>query len=67
MTTLSIGGMTCQHCISAVTKALEGVPGVTRVIEVSLDRGEARVDGTPDPEALAAALEEEGYRVEAAR
>ncbi|MBU2725073.1 heavy-metal-associated domain-containing protein, partial [Acidithiobacillus ferridurans] len=24
---LKITGMTCEHCVRAVTKALEGVPG----------------------------------------
>ncbi len=28
-TTLSIDGMTCGHCVQAVTKALSAVPGVT--------------------------------------
>ena len=28
-TVLRVGGMTCNHCVMAVTKALEGVPGVT--------------------------------------
>lgn len=28
-TTLNIDGMTCGHCVQAVTKALSAVPGVT--------------------------------------
>ncbi|MFZ5511743.1 MAG: heavy-metal-associated domain-containing protein [Pseudomonadota bacterium] len=42
-TVLKVGGMTCQGCVNSVTKVLEGLPGVARV-EVSLNRGEARVD-----------------------
>jgi copper chaperone len=59
--------MTCQHCVAAVTKALGGVQGVTRVVEVDLDRGEALVEGTPDPASLCAAVEEEGYHAEVAK
>jgi copper chaperone len=64
MTRIKIEGMTCHHCVTAVTVALEGVPGVARVIEVDLDHGEALVDGTSDPAALVAAVEREGYRAE---
>ena len=58
---LHIRGMSCQHCVRAVTQALEGVAGVDRVVEVSLDRGEAILEGTPDPSAVIAAVTEEGY------
>jgi copper chaperone len=64
MTKLKIKGMTCDHCVRAVTKALAEVPGVTRVVEVSLDRGEAIVDGETAFEQLAAVVREEGYQVE---
>ena len=61
MTTFRIEGMTCDHCARAVRKALEGVPGVKRVEEVSVQRKEAVVEGTPRPEDVAAAVREEGY------
>lgn len=61
---IKVNGMTCEHCVMAVRKALERTPGVERVIEVSLDRGEALVEGRPDPAAVVAAIEEEGYRAE---
>jgi copper chaperone len=66
MIELKIEGMSCDHCVRAVTKALTEVPGVTRVVEVSLDRGEAIVDGEAAFEQLAAAVREEGYQVERA-
>ena len=66
MTKLRIKGMTCGHCVSAVTRVLESVEGTTKVIEVNLDRAEAIVEGTPTPEALIASLEEEGYGAELA-
>lgn len=42
-TTLKIDGMHCEHCVAAVTKALESLPGVSAV-QVSLERGEAQLD-----------------------
>jgi copper chaperone len=60
MTTLQIGGMTCQHCIRAVTQALQGVPGVERV-SVDLGAGRARVEGPADSASLLRAVENEGY------
>ena len=64
MTRIRIQGMTCQHCVAAVTRGLRAVAGVTKVIEVDLDRGEALVEGTPDPESLTYFIELAGYRAE---
>ncbi len=66
MIELKIEGMSCDHCVRAVTKALTKVPGVTRVVEVSLERGEAIIDGEAAFEQLAAAVREESYQVERA-
>ncbi len=66
MIKLKIEGMSCDHCVRAVTKALAAVPGVTRVVEVSLERGEAIIDGEAAFEQLAAAVWEESYQVERA-
>jgi copper chaperone len=52
--------MTCEHCVRAVTNALEAVAGV-EIAEVSLAGGRARVDGEADPQALLRAVEKEGY------
>ena len=64
MTKLKIDGMSCEHCVRAVSGALEKVPGVETIVEVSLDRGEANVEGSAAAAALIAAVEEEGYRAE---
>jgi copper chaperone len=61
ITTLHISGMTCGHCEMTVRKALTTVPGVTRVVEVSKDRGEAVVDGSASAEAMISAVAKEGY------
>lgn len=64
MAKLKIDGMSCEHCVRAVSAALQEVPGVESVVEVSLDRGEAIVTGAAEPAALIAAVEEEGYQAE---
>ncbi|WP_038049171.1 CopZ family metallochaperone [Thermus caliditerrae] len=61
MLKLKVEGMTCNHCVMAVKKALMRVPGVEKA-EVSLERAEALVEGQADLEALLRAVEEEGYR-----
>lgn len=61
MTKLRVTGMTCGHCEQAVRRALEQVPGVTRVVEVSRDRETVTVDGASDPKELIAAVQQEGY------
>jgi copper chaperone len=40
MATIKIKGMTCRHCVMAVTKALAGIEGI-RDVQVDLERGEA--------------------------
>jgi copper chaperone len=64
MTKLKIAGMSCQHCVHAVTTALQKVPGVDRVVEVSLERGEALIEGRAENALLVQAVEEEGYSAE---
>ena len=56
---LNITGMTCEHCVRAVTKALKDVPGVTDV-EVNLQPGSAVVHGEMDPTELISAVTSEG-------
>ena len=40
MKTVKIKGMSCQHCVMAVTKALSGLAGV-KDVQVDLKNGEA--------------------------
>jgi len=63
-TTLKVTGMTCGHCVAAVTKALEGVPGVEKA-DVSLENAQAVVSGEADTQAMIEAVKEEGYEAEA--
>lgn len=61
---VGVGGMTCNHCVMAVTKALKGLAGVGEV-KVDLDGGQAEIEYDPAAtglEAFATAIEEEGYQ-----
>lgn len=62
-TQIRVSGMTCMHCVAAVTKALQKVPGV-ETADVNLENQQAVVVGTADTAALLAAIQEEGYEAE---
>jgi copper chaperone len=64
MLDLKVDGMTCDHCVRAVTRAVQSVPGAGDVA-VDLDAGRLSVQGTPDPAAVRAAIRDEGYDVAA--
>jgi copper chaperone len=66
MVKLKVDGMNCGHCVKSVTEALSGVAGVSKVVEVSLERGEAVVEGSADAGALIAAVEERGFEAKVA-
>jgi len=55
-----IGGMNCNHCCNAVTKAILAVPGVSDVI-VDIATKEARVTGPASAEAIKQAVEDVGF------
>jgi copper chaperone len=63
MLKLKVSGMTCGHCVSAVSKAVRSIPSVEDVA-VDLERGEVTVHGNPDPGAVRAAITDEGYEVQ---
>ena len=62
-TTLKVTGMTCQHCVMNVAKALKAVPGVESA-DVSLEKGEAVVNGAAEKAALVNAVKTAGYDAE---
>lgn len=66
MTKLKIEGMNCGHCVKLVTEVLSHVPGVEKVVEVSLAHGEAVVSGNADTAALISAVTEAGYEARVA-
>jgi copper chaperone CopZ len=64
-TTLKIQGMTCNHCVMRVAKALKAVPGVQDAL-VDLQKAEALVtyeESKVGPEKLSIAVVEAGYKV----
>jgi copper chaperone len=64
METLSmeIGGMSCGHCVAAVRRALDEIPGV-EVREVRVGAAELAYDpALTDPERIRAAIHAEGYQ-----
>ena len=64
--TLKVTGMSCEHCVKAVTDALTGIAGVTDVT-VSLKKGTASFSHDPAVaplEKIKAAITEEGFEAE---
>lgn len=63
MPTIKVSGMTCQHCVAAVTKALESIDGVTNV-KVDLEAGTATYDETAPVDAglVRRAIKDAGYQ-----
>jgi copper ion binding protein len=62
--TYSVTGMTCDHCVRAVQAEIGKIAGVA---SVTVDLGAGHVtlqsEGTVDPAAVRAAVEEAGYEV----
>lgn len=59
--TYTVSGMTCEHCVNAVTQEVSGVAGVDTVA-VDLQSGQLTVTGAGFSDAnVAAAVDEAGY------
>lgn len=64
---LQVSGMSCQHCVKAVTDSVMALPGVEDV-KVSLENGTVDVgydQASIDVSQIAEAIEEQGYDVAA--
>jgi copper chaperone len=61
---LKVKGMSCQHCVMSVTKALNQLDGVKNV-QVDLAKGEVRFDNTKSitPDQIQKAITDAGYEV----
>jgi copper chaperone CopZ len=60
--TLHIEGMSCDHCLNAVNRALSAVPGV-KIDAVSIGRADVTYDETTtQPSDLETAVADAGYR-----
>ncbi|MHC1699888.1 MAG: heavy-metal-associated domain-containing protein [Humidesulfovibrio sp.] len=64
MPSITVKGMSCNHCRMSVTKALEAIPGVANV-NVDLLSGKASYDETApvDLAAVRKAIEKIGFEV----
>ena len=61
-TEITVVGMTCDHCVNAVTAELSAIAGVNSV-EVDLDSGHVSIESADELSAddIAAAIDEAGY------
>ncbi|MDR0222519.1 MAG: cation transporter [Oscillospiraceae bacterium] len=64
-TVLNVGGMSCEHCVKAVTDAVRALPGV---FGVAVDLAAKTVTAEHDPdkapvETIKAEIEEQGYDI----
>ncbi|MGN6252637.1 MAG: heavy-metal-associated domain-containing protein [Marmoricola sp.] len=62
MSTYTVTGMTCEHCVRAVTEEVGAIAGVTGV-EVDLASGRLTVEGRASDAEVAAAVDEAGYQL----
>jgi copper chaperone len=61
--TYHVPGVSCEHCVAAITEEVGQVAGVASV-EVALDAKRVTVHGAPvDDAAVLAAIDEAGYDV----
>lgn len=64
-TILNVEGMSCSHCVDAITKAIRGLEGISNV-DVDLDAKTVTVGYDIDKVTLVSikdAIEEQGYDV----
>ena len=61
---LKVKGMSCQHCVMSVTKALNQLDGIKNV-RVDLARGEVQLDNTKElaPNRIEKAIQDAGYEI----
>jgi copper chaperone CopZ len=62
LTTASISGMTCAHCVRAVFTSLAGVEGIKRA-DVTIGQAVIEHDGAVTPEQIRDAIAVAGYTV----
>ncbi|PYB91657.1 heavy-metal-associated domain-containing protein [Pseudomonas sp. MB-090624] len=63
MQVLNVQGMTCGHCVKAVTRAVQQLDASAKV-EVDLAAKQVRVQSELVQEQVLAAIREEGYQAE---
>jgi copper chaperone len=61
---LKVKGMSCQHCVMSVTKALNQLDGIKNV-QIDLAKGEVRFDNTKSvaSDRIQKAITDAGYEI----
>lgn len=62
MIQFNVEGMSCQHCVGAVTRAIHEHDAAAKV-EVDLATGRVSVESSQSADVLKAAIDEAGYTV----
>jgi copper chaperone len=62
MIEFQVEGMSCQHCVAAVTKAVQALDPDARV-QVELQSGRVQVESKQNADALGTAIADAGYPV----
>jgi copper ion binding protein len=61
-TVWTVEGMTCGHCVKAVTEEVSAIAGVVAVdVDLASGRVTVTAEADPSPEDVAAAVDEAGY------
>lgn len=63
-TTVTVSGMTCQHCVSSVKEEVGEIVGVTSVdVDLASGRVDIESDAPLEPATVTQAVQEAGYQV----
>jgi copper chaperone len=62
MIQFNVEGMSCQHCVGAVTRAIHEQDAQARV-EIDLAAGRVKVESNQSADVLKSAIDEAGYTV----
>ncbi|SAL29319.1 heavy metal transport/detoxification protein [Caballeronia sordidicola] len=66
VTEFQVEGMSCQHCVAAVTRSIHEIDADAKV-QVDLEHGKVIVASTETIDALREAIDEAGYTVLSAK
>lgn len=66
MIEFKVEGMSCQHCVGAVTRSIHEIDADARVT-VNLDSGSVQIESTKPVDALTDAIDDAGYTVVSAK
>ncbi|WP_322054087.1 heavy-metal-associated domain-containing protein [Paraburkholderia bannensis] len=64
MIQFNVEGMSCQHCVGAVTRAIHEQDAAAKV-QIDLTAGRVSVESSQSADVLKAAIDEAGYTVTA--